>query len=86
MHDDLRPLDYARKHWVPTEKPVAYSTIWRWAKHGTAGERLKTLRVAGKPMTTREWLHDYFERSTAASQPKPPERIEGEPDYGSVGL
>ena len=42
-------------------KPVAQSTVWRWARHGRRGTRLETIIVGGTECTSIQALQRFFE-------------------------
>ncbi|MDG2127035.1 MAG: DUF1580 domain-containing protein [Fuerstiella sp.] len=44
--NQLKPLGYARRSWIPprdNNKPVSPSTVYRWGKKGVKGVKLKML-------------------------------------------
>ena len=45
--------------------PVAYQTAWRWSVKGVLGKngeriKLRTIRQAGKALTTSAWLGEFL--------------------------
>jgi len=62
MNEDVSPLGQAAK-WVPrvrAGRPVAPSTLWRWATAGLNGVRLETIKIGGTTCTSREALRRFF--------------------------
>jgi hypothetical protein len=43
------------------DRPVAPSTLWRWATAGLRGIRLETIRVGGATCTSREALGRFLD-------------------------
>jgi Protein of unknown function (DUF1580) len=41
-------------------KPIAFSTVWRWALNGRRGHRLPTIQVGGGRYTTAQWWSDFL--------------------------
>jgi hypothetical protein len=42
------------------DRPVAPSTLWRWAKIGVRGIRLETVKIGGTTCTSLEALRRFF--------------------------
>ncbi|EMI20505.1 hypothetical protein RMSM_02537 [Rhodopirellula maiorica SM1] len=47
-----------------------YNTIRRWRTIGICGVRLKTRRIGGRVVTSRDWLEQFFDDVTFARQSK----------------
>jgi hypothetical protein len=47
-------------------KRIHPSTLYRWAVRGIRGQRLEVVRIGGTLYTSREALHRFTERLTAA--------------------
>lgn len=48
----------SRLAWLP--RKLAIPTIWRWARRGLWGCRLRTTQVGGAMVTTEAWLREFF--------------------------
>ncbi len=62
LSDDLLPFSKAR-HLVPRSangKTKSPSTLWRWAKKGFNGKKLKYEQVGRVAYTTERWLHEFW--------------------------
>jgi len=46
-------------------------TLWRWYQEGVNGVRLETALVGGRRFTSREAIHRFIERGTAARDGEP---------------
>ena len=72
LSEPVESLSYARKHWIPKNgrKPVAASTVWRWAARGlrvgSRTIRLEVVQCGGRPMVSREAIQRFFDALTAA--------------------
>ena len=42
-------------------EPRSYSTLYRWAVHGSHGVKLKTMYSGRELLCTRRWLLDYWD-------------------------
>jgi hypothetical protein len=68
------------KSYLPLAKIAALlglhvATVYRWTNRGCRGFRLGFVQRSATRCTTREWLDDFFEQLTRASQgPVPPPR------------
>ena len=51
-----------------TGKRLHRGCLYKWAKHGQCGVRLKSIKVNGVWHTKASWLMEYFEQVTAAQQ------------------
>ena len=61
-HDDnalLTPAEACRSFPRPNGKPLHLSCIYRWAKKGVAGHRLRVVQVGGSIRTTHRWLREF---------------------------
>lgn len=47
------------------------STLHRWRLRGVRGVRLRTCLVGGRRYTTRRWLREFSEATTAAAEETP---------------
>jgi hypothetical protein len=56
-------------------RPVAPSTLWRWASSGLAGVRLPIARIGGTAVTTRAALRRFLADVEAARRPAPRKRL-----------
>lgn len=66
---DLRPLSYARMHWVPRDeygRIVSAPTMYRWARRGVCGEKLDVLYTPQGAATTQASVIDFLRRVDAA--------------------
>jgi hypothetical protein len=46
-------------------------TVWRWCMRGLRnGTRLRSVLVGGQRLTTRTWLQEFIEASTAEAEPE----------------
>jgi hypothetical protein len=70
---DLIPLRQIPKlKLIPARRngtKLNYATIWRWVNHGVHGVKLRTLRIGSQPVTTKEWLFEFFEALTESYSP-----------------
>jgi hypothetical protein len=49
---------------------ISVFTLWRWCTKGLKnGIRLKSVRVGGQRLTTRTWLLEFIEATTAQAEP-----------------
>lgn len=59
---------------IPGRRPgkrVSLGTLWRWCTQGLRnGIRLKSVLVGGQRCTTRQWLQEFIEAMSQASQPE----------------
>ncbi len=39
------------------------STLWRWAHRGLKGEKLETLKIGGRTVTSRQAITRFFDRT-----------------------
>jgi hypothetical protein len=79
LTDDLMTLAAAARLVPPARGgATAPSTIWRWATHGVRGPdgiivKLRTTRIGGRPMVSREALEEFLANLNApASSPPAP--------------
>ena len=72
LTEEVIPLGAAAKRLprLRAGRPVAPSTLWRWATAGLNGIRLETCKVGGTTCTSREALGRFF----AALNGQPAER------------
>lgn len=62
--DELRPLSYARRRWIPRRhngKPVSPSTIFRWARKGVRGVKLPVLFTPTGAVTSEKACRHFLE-------------------------
>jgi hypothetical protein len=62
--EELVPFQQAPRS-IPTRPNL--STLHRWRQRGIRGVTLETILIGGERYTSREALHRFFERSTAAA-------------------
>ena len=55
----LTPVEACRLFPRPNGKPIHISCLYRWAKRGVAGNRLRVVHVGGSLRTTRRWLREF---------------------------
>jgi hypothetical protein len=63
LTEDLLDLRQAARE-IPRpagRKPLSYSTIWRWAKHGVRGHRLPCIKIGQQFFTSRQRLAAFLE-------------------------
>ena len=61
----LKPIDFARRKWIPRRdgnRPVSPSTMYRWAKKGVKGIRLKILFTPGEAVTSEAACREFMRR------------------------
>lgn len=61
--EDLRPVTYARKWWIPRNqhnKPVSPATVYRWAKCGIRGVRLKLIYSPSGALTSQDAVREFL--------------------------
>jgi hypothetical protein len=60
-YDDalLTPTEACRLFPRPSGQPIHLSCVYRWAKKGVAGHRLRVVHVGGSLRTTRRWLREF---------------------------
>lgn len=59
----LKPVDYARRWWFPRRnenRPVSPSTVYRWAKRGVQGVRLKLLFTPDGAVTSEAACREFL--------------------------
>lgn len=67
--DKLRSIDDARRFWFPRRpqnRPVSPSTVYRWAKKGVKGVRLKLLYTAAGAVTSEAACQEFLTQVDAA--------------------
>ena len=67
--ESLRPVDYARKWWVPRHadnKPISTSTMYRWIKRGVKGVKLRALYTTAGAVTSEVACKEFLSRVDAA--------------------
>jgi Protein of unknown function (DUF1580) len=55
-------------------KPVATSTLYRWATSGCRGVVLETTQLGGCKVTSMEALQRFTERLNGSTRPNPPHK------------
>ena len=55
---------------VRSGKPLHISTLWRWARRGLRGRKLKVVRVGGTVCTSINALMEFFEGSDSLAVPR----------------
>ena len=65
LADPLLTMARAARHPILPE-PVSPTTMWRWAKYGLWGHKLRSVSVGGKLCTRLSWLVAFFEALGAA--------------------
>ena len=78
MTEDLltmpQALDFVQSIDPDGERPHP-STIQRWRLRGIAGVKLKTWVFNGKRVTTKKWLLEFFDESSASKTERHSKRI-----------
>ncbi len=66
--EDLQSLAYARRNWLPRngKRFVSPATVYRWARHGVSGVRLKALFTSGGAVTSLEACKEFMREVDAA--------------------
>lgn len=61
--EEIRTLAQAARSLPKLRKnrPVAPSTLWRWAQRGIKGHRLETTKIGGTTVTSKEALQRFFD-------------------------
>jgi len=60
-NDDFIELKAVPKYFPHRRgKPVGYGAVWRWARHGSRGVVLQTVRIGGMLYTTRQAIRDFI--------------------------
>jgi hypothetical protein len=84
LADDVFSLAEAAKR-LPRlrgDRPVAPSTLWRWATRGLRGNRLEIVRVGGVACMSAEALRQFF--AALNGQPERPPAVGGEKRHETV--
>lgn len=78
----LIPLSEVPRH-LPKrgKKRIHVSTVFRWAIHGVAGVKLRTVRMGRQKCTTEQWLMEFAEeiaqteiaQTASTDEAQPPE-------------
>lgn len=59
------PLNQVPKlSWIPGRGQggrLGLATVYRWARRGMKGHKLRTVRIGRTWATTEQWLHEFFE-------------------------
>jgi hypothetical protein len=88
--ENLRPLEYARKWWIPRNaqnKPVSSATVYRWAKRGVCGIKLKVLFTADGAVTSEAAVRDFLRQVDAARRAEFAEKTSATPaQLATAGL
>src|SRR4051794_13136085 len=71
LSEETFPLIRARERLprLRAGRPIAPSTLWRWATHGVRGVRLETVKIGSTTCTSAEALGRFI--ATLNNQPAP---------------
>lgn len=61
--DQLQPLQFACDHWFPAGrngKPYSVKSLYRWARHGLRGVKLKVLFTTNSAVTSETAVREFL--------------------------